>query len=367
MTSKGRKGFTLIELLVVIAIIGILAAMIFPVFARARESARKVVCLANVKNLCLAIQMYLGDNNDAFWPTEKREDVYDDVATMWSGESRGDPPFNGCGLDLLWQMNPYLKPAVILDEYAKSRSVWKCPNARIEIAEFGVLNDYGGDWWQVLRNLGDSTTIKSYNFGGCDGGSYPPGWGGDITDSIVQDSNASGPTAFLNSLATTPQHGKKIVQVNDPALYVVIAETSSSEAEGPTSAAWGDINRLCGANPGSQADDCCGPGEQTDWENCPLTAAVCGAAQDLNYSDPAVRKKWAWTRHLGGANMGFADGHAGWFNSEAIMNNAADSSSREDFMAPAMWAMRQKRQGLWEGFRSGICGFFGQWGANSTL
>jgi len=61
---RRRKGFTLIELLVVIAIIGILAAMVFPVFARARESARKAVCLSNVKNIALAIQMYLADNND---------------------------------------------------------------------------------------------------------------------------------------------------------------------------------------------------------------------------------------------------------------------------------------------------------------
>ena len=63
-----RKGFTLIELLVVIAIIGILAAMVFPVFARARESARKAVCLSNVKNIALAIQMYMSDHNDTFPP-----------------------------------------------------------------------------------------------------------------------------------------------------------------------------------------------------------------------------------------------------------------------------------------------------------
>ncbi|MBN1460995.1 MAG: type II secretion system protein, partial [Armatimonadetes bacterium] len=62
--TRRSKGFTLIELLVVIAIIGILAAMVFPVFARARESARKAVCLSNVKNIGLAIQMYLADNND---------------------------------------------------------------------------------------------------------------------------------------------------------------------------------------------------------------------------------------------------------------------------------------------------------------
>ncbi|NIR00098.1 MAG: DUF1559 domain-containing protein, partial [Gemmatimonadales bacterium] len=71
-----RHGFTLIELLVVIAIIGILAAMVFPVFARARESARRAVCLSNVKNIALAINMYLGDF-DAFPPDEARQEVVD--------------------------------------------------------------------------------------------------------------------------------------------------------------------------------------------------------------------------------------------------------------------------------------------------
>src|SRR5512138_2943600 len=77
---KKRAGFTLIELLVVIAIIGILAAMLFPVFARARESARKTQCLANVKNLALGINMYLGDW-DAFPPsnTEKASIAFFDA------------------------------------------------------------------------------------------------------------------------------------------------------------------------------------------------------------------------------------------------------------------------------------------------
>jgi prepilin-type N-terminal cleavage/methylation domain-containing protein len=61
MVVRRRNGFTLIELLVVIAIIGILAAMLFPVFARARESARKIQCLSNVKNVAMAVQMYLAD------------------------------------------------------------------------------------------------------------------------------------------------------------------------------------------------------------------------------------------------------------------------------------------------------------------
>jgi len=56
-----RKGFTLIELLVVIAIIAILAAILFPVFARAREKARQTSCLSNVKQIMLGVQMYSQD------------------------------------------------------------------------------------------------------------------------------------------------------------------------------------------------------------------------------------------------------------------------------------------------------------------
>jgi prepilin-type N-terminal cleavage/methylation domain-containing protein/prepilin-type processing-associated H-X9-DG protein len=61
-----RRGFTLIELLVVIAIIAILAAILFPVFARARESARKTSCLSNLKQLGLASHMYAQDWDELF-------------------------------------------------------------------------------------------------------------------------------------------------------------------------------------------------------------------------------------------------------------------------------------------------------------
>jgi prepilin-type N-terminal cleavage/methylation domain-containing protein/prepilin-type processing-associated H-X9-DG protein len=63
-----RSGFTLIELLVVIAIIAILAAILFPVFARAREKARQASCQSNLKQLCLAVLMYGQDYDETYPP-----------------------------------------------------------------------------------------------------------------------------------------------------------------------------------------------------------------------------------------------------------------------------------------------------------
>src|SRR5438093_8727534 len=63
---KKRNGFTLIELLVVIAIIAILAAILFPVFAQAREKARSATCLSNFKQIGVGVLMYVQDWDDTY-------------------------------------------------------------------------------------------------------------------------------------------------------------------------------------------------------------------------------------------------------------------------------------------------------------
>lgn len=74
-----RHGFTLIELLVVIAIIAILAAILFPVFAQAREAARKTQCLSNTKQVGTAVMMYVQDYDETFAPN-----LYFVGATMYT-------------------------------------------------------------------------------------------------------------------------------------------------------------------------------------------------------------------------------------------------------------------------------------------
>jgi len=101
-----RRGFTLIELLVVIAIIAILAAILFPVFARAREKARQTSCLSNLKQLGLAAKMYCSDYDEInvqYYRGPGSPNLTDD----WIG---GQPTLSSVGR-YSWglQLVPYIK------------------------------------------------------------------------------------------------------------------------------------------------------------------------------------------------------------------------------------------------------------------
>jgi prepilin-type N-terminal cleavage/methylation domain-containing protein/prepilin-type processing-associated H-X9-DG protein len=100
MTAR-RRGFTLIELLVVIAIIAILAAILFPVFAQAREKARGATCLSNMRNIGSAVMLYVQDH-DEFLPYG--------YAYTWPGQA-----------ELYWWQD-------LCRPYVKNEQVYSCPS-----------------------------------------------------------------------------------------------------------------------------------------------------------------------------------------------------------------------------------------------
>ena len=110
--NRGRRvrgGFTLIELLVVIAIIAILAAILFPVFAQARDKAREATCLSNNKQIGLAVQMYLQDYDNTY-PAQKADGIYVFAA---QGKDQGQNYYD--------ELAPYIKNGL----------VWICPSDKL--------------------------------------------------------------------------------------------------------------------------------------------------------------------------------------------------------------------------------------------
>jgi prepilin-type N-terminal cleavage/methylation domain-containing protein/prepilin-type processing-associated H-X9-DG protein len=108
--SKTKRGFTLIELLVVIAIIAILAAILFPVFARARENARRTTCVSNLKQMALGVMQYTQDNDERYPPIFSR---------LPSGAAAPDGQIF-FDTYAFWQQ--------IVFPYVKSHDLFFCPN-----------------------------------------------------------------------------------------------------------------------------------------------------------------------------------------------------------------------------------------------
>jgi prepilin-type N-terminal cleavage/methylation domain-containing protein/prepilin-type processing-associated H-X9-DG protein len=136
-TMRRGRGFTLIELLVVIAIIAILAAILFPVFARAREKARQASCQSNQKQNALGLLMYAADY---------------DGRIMSPRQGKGD---GSCG------NAPYRTWKVVLQPYVKNQQMFSCPSFE-ETGEVG---------WGGLAPGGDFPSTYGLNnrFCGCCG------------------------------------------------------------------------------------------------------------------------------------------------------------------------------------------------------
>ena len=110
-----KRGFTLIELLVVITIIAILAAILFPVFARAKAAAKQSACISNLKQIGTAMTLYMGDHDDIFPYAVDASDKYD--PNIWAAQ----PEFQA-------QIPYMLEMPDALFPYTKSKEIFHCPS-----------------------------------------------------------------------------------------------------------------------------------------------------------------------------------------------------------------------------------------------
>jgi prepilin-type N-terminal cleavage/methylation domain len=275
-----RRAFTLIELLVVIAIIAILAAILFPVFAQAREKARQASCLSNMKQLSLAVIQYTQDYDETY-PTTA---LFDQIG-------------NGDALDWHW---PYR-----IQPYVKSVQVFWCPS------DGGSTSDWCTDF-----DCFGAPRI-SYASNSLMGG---PG---------LQDNLATGIFAITNNgWANYPAcdswypcknyEGINLADVTQPADTIMLAEKHADEVQKVPAYAWMS-NNPAAFWPShvflwdSNTDDDTG----STWFYGDAGAGIPNGVRPNVKPYPFNRAGACATKHSGVSNFSFADGHVKAMKPEA--------------------------------------------------
>jgi prepilin-type N-terminal cleavage/methylation domain-containing protein/prepilin-type processing-associated H-X9-DG protein len=281
---SNRKGFTLIELLVVIAIIAILAAILFPVFAKAREKARQITCASNMKELGTAVAMYVQD--------------YDETYPSGADNNPATPTADANG----WaaQLYPYLK----------STGIMKCPDDSTSNAATTTAETVAG----VTIPVGTEMVPVSYGFNsnlvGLKDGAL------SSVDLTVQAFEVSG--AYAMPTVAGDEGGPSG------------NGTIGTAVEGPVSAAAGYVGILSNGPLDIQAMGLSAPAallyETGYMHGSGGSANVVPAGYDSANQGGGL--------HSGGANYLFADSHVKWTNPGSIYagaNNTDTDTNTPDY------------------------------------
>ena len=170
-------GFTLIELLVVIAIIAILAALLLPALARAKEQAKIAQCLSNIRQVGMATALYLGDFADRYPPKFTRDNAHN-TQSSWVGQAGLVTPY-----DQVTAAERWLTPYLVKDARQSKVEVAHCPSDKVSVANTGrsTFEDYGASY-----------TANLY---------YPEGTGSSVVYSLNLDNTRSIKTSDIRQPA----------------------------------------------------------------------------------------------------------------------------------------------------------------------
>jgi prepilin-type N-terminal cleavage/methylation domain-containing protein/prepilin-type processing-associated H-X9-DG protein len=261
-----RKGFTLIELLVVIAIIAILAAILFPVFAQAREKARAISCASNEKQLALAVIMYEQDADENFPVNPVPVAPNFDFGQTW---------MNG------------------VQSYVKSFGVFTCPDDP-DLAQDGLdtaagvhFNNFSGPSFSYVAN----------GIIGYDWKNTPNGW---RLDGVI-----NGGLNWINDNSSGNTKPRSLAQVNFPASTILLCERYTAPVDAspaPMAGASAPWDNVLNGHGGDENGAACAGG-------LPGSGACSVNTGAPAYTTNGVGGGLIPYSHSGRSNFAFTDGH----------------------------------------------------------